>query len=310
VRNRRTLDEADEAARAAVGEIYRRSAARFWLPTFFLDRERRDAMRGLIAFFVIATDAIAKAPTSDCCSSDGGGGVTGLLGMRIESLCSQSIQLPPIEERDPYLHVLHAMSRAVQRFQIPQSYLLDWLEGMQRDRATLRYATWSALQRHFHAVHGSMALAATAILGVTRSDARESILHLASAAALSDALLRIREDANAGRIYLPLEDLAAHRHSERDLLAGIANESFESVIQFERQRAIQLLDCGASIVPWLGSDGARIAASLAIARIRGQLLASQSGSVGVFKHAWRLMRQRRETAPAVPSSPASTTPTR
>lgn len=62
----------------------------------------------------------------------------------------------------------------------------------------------------------------------------------------------VGEDALAGRIYLPLDDLERFGCGEEDLLAPLANHPLREVVAFESERARALL-----------SDGAPLAATLA-----------------------------------------------
>jgi phytoene synthase len=286
-----------------VDAICRTRGRRFWIPTFFLRAEQREAMRAMIAFFAIAGEAIDNAAQKggEGCSSDAGK-VCGLLRERIGSLYDEHVDFGPVEERDPYLHVLEAFATTIRRFEIPQQLLLDWLEGRQRDLQTLRYATWNALQRHFHAVQGSMALAATCILGVTRSDAREMVMDLAAAAGLNDGIVNVQFDAMRGRVYLPLEDLTHFGYSERELLEDVQSDAREQLLQFEIQRAKELHARGEALIPWLGSAPARVAASIAVA---GIVEMDRQSAARRLLHALRLMRQRAEMPAGSPDSPSS-----
>ncbi|PRX45912.1 squalene synthase HpnC [Prauserella shujinwangii] len=58
----------------------------------------------------------------------------------------------------------------------------------------------------------------------------------------------VAEDAEAGRIYLPQEDLERFGVAEEDLRAPTANRAVRALVGFEVQRAVALLDTGAELV--------------------------------------------------------------
>jgi phytoene/squalene synthetase len=198
------------------------------------------------------------------------------------------------------------MVQTFQRFEIPRNYLFIWIDGVINDQSTSRYATWNALERHCHETHGSLALAAAAILGVTRSDAPPLLLNLASGIRLIEILTRLKRDVSAGTIYLPLADLAQHRYSERELLAHTVNDKLRRLIQFEAARARALLDAGESIIPWLAGDGSRVAAAALLTPYRDVLTRidrpdfdlfsdspiSPSSSLRRLPAIWRLARRQ------------------
>jgi phytoene synthase len=54
---------------------------------------------------------------------------------------------------------------------------------------------------------------------------------------LTNILRDIREDAERGRIYLPLEDLRRFKYTEEELKNGVVNENFLALMRFEAGRA-------------------------------------------------------------------------
>jgi phytoene synthase len=62
-------------------------------------------------------------------------------------------------------------------------------------------------------------------------------LHLGIALQLTNILRDVRDDLEHGRIYLPLEDLAAAGCTEQDLAVGQVTEPVKRLLVFEYQRA-------------------------------------------------------------------------
>jgi phytoene/squalene synthetase len=247
----------DRLAQFAVRVVCRRRLPHIHFATHFLKSPKREGIRALAAFVTIAHDALAPTAAGEtCCSSSD---VAPLLGEQIARIYSNALELPNSEFRDPSQHVLHAFRCAAQSFEIPQQHLINWLDATVASRSVLRYATWSSLEQRIHQASGSLALAAAAILGVTRSDATPLILNCATAIDLITILARVSTDRAAGRISIPVADLAQHRYSERRLLAGEPSDNFANLIRALGSRACALLNDGRALIPWLAGDGSRAA---------------------------------------------------
>jgi phytoene synthase len=133
---------------------------------------------------------------------------------------------------------------------------------------------------------------------------------MGNAMKLTSILRDVKEDWRRGRVYLPLEDLARFRYSERDLAAGVVNDNFRELMRFEIARARKMYREAADGVCWLAGDGSRLAASVAAVVHAGTLNAIERQGYDVFSRraqltpsqkfrrlpaAWRLARRRAET---------------
>jgi phytoene/squalene synthetase len=106
---------------------------------------------------------------------------------------------------------------------------------------------------------------------MTHSDGAAHALAVGRATRLTQVLHDLGRDVAAGRILLPLEDLARFKYSEREMLRRVVNDDFREVVRFEVARARQLFRDGAAGACWLAGDGSRVAAatfvSLQLARV-------------------------------------------
>ena len=75
------------------------------------------------------------------------------------------------------------------------------------------------------------------ILGCRDAGARDYALHLGVALQLTNILRDVKGDLERGRVYLPLEDLAACGCTVDDLAAGVVTEPVRQLIAFECRRA-------------------------------------------------------------------------
>jgi len=87
------------------------------------------------------------------------------------------------------------------------------------------------------------------IFGCQQPGARDYALHLGIALQLTNILRDVKSDLERGRIYIPLEDLAACGCSVEDLVAGRMSEPVRRVIEFECHRARELYRRAAEVRP-------------------------------------------------------------
>jgi phytoene synthase len=124
---------------------------------------------------------------------------------------------------------------------------------------------------------------------------------------LTQALLDLKQDVARDAIYLPLEDMARFRYSERELAAGLVNGNLRELVRFEVGRARRLLGEAARGLCWVAGDGSRLTAATLAAWSAGVLDAIERGGYDVLTRrvlltrgqklrrlplAWRLARRR------------------
>jgi phytoene synthase len=343
-----TNDPADAPAFRAAHEVCRRHGGDFYFASAFLPRAKRDAAHAVYAFCRMVREAIdvpgegagagawgmrhrPLGPASSqpvatggssggsCCSAHPLDERVALFRERLDEIYAGRIELPSPHSRSEAQHTLHAFSLAVERYNIPRQYFVDLAEGCRRDRVVSRYATWSSLQGHCHAVAGSVAVAVGCVFGFTSSGATEHALKLGAAIRLTRILQDLKPDHGRGTLYLPLEDLASFRYGERDLAAGVVSQNFRDLMQFEIARARLLYREAAGGLRWVAGDGSRLAASAFVALSAGVLDAIERQGCDVFTRraalttgqklrrlplAWRLARRPGGATPAVTSAPA------
>ena len=123
----------------------------------------------------------------------------------------------------------------------------------------------------------------------------------------------LKSDAAAGRVYLPLQDLARFRYSERELFNGIVSDCFRDMMKFQIARAQRLLDEGATAIGWIAGDGSRLAAATIVESCRGTIEKLEAVGGNAFEHppkflstrsaiqrlagAWRLARRGPQVEP-------------
>jgi phytoene synthase len=279
----------EQPAFAAARDVCRRQMRGYYFAGAFLPKEKRDGVCAAIAFCRMISAAFDAAPDSlDACMS--------LLRDRLDEIYSDRLDLPQEQFRSQEQHILRAISLVTSRYEIPQQYFLDFALGQQMSATIVRFPTWSSLEKFCYHTSGVVALILGCILGLTHSDVKRQAIQLGSAIRFTNILRDVKRDFSRGRIYLPLEDLARFKYSERDLAAGVVNNQFKELIKFEIDRARNLFREGADAITWLAGGGSRFAASLVVIEQLDQLYDMETGSnffrlLTILPRAWKLARR-------------------
>ena len=165
---------------------------------------------------------------------------------------------PPSAFPPPPSALLPALADTVRRFHIPREHLDAVIDGVEMDLAPRRYATFDELERYCERVASAVGLACIHIWGFRGPGAFEPARQAGVALQLTNILRDVKEDAAAGRVYLPLADLRECGYLEEDLRAGTANDAFIRLMQLEIERAKRFYRGGAELWDQLQPDGRRI----------------------------------------------------
>jgi phytoene synthase len=105
--------------------------------------------------------------------------------------------------------VFVAFQHVVKRYAIPSHYALELLEGMAMDVAKQTYATLPDLMLYCYRVAGTVGLMMCHIMRVSDPRALAHACDLGSAMQLTNISRDVLDDVAMGRVYLPLDWLAA-----------------------------------------------------------------------------------------------------
>lgn len=143
----------------------------------------------------------------------------------------------PMPGTDP--PILPALAHTVRTFKIPRQHLDDALEGVAMDLATSDYATFEDLRAYCYRVASTVGLCCLHIWGFDSGDGHAERMAESCGLAfqLTNIVRDVREDAQRGRVYLPLEDLDRFRVDRHALAAECANARVKDLLAFECARA-------------------------------------------------------------------------
>ena len=140
----------------------------------------------------------------------------------------------------------HPISRAVvdtvRRWDIPLSHVEDFLASMRMDLTVTEYATYDDLLVYVHGSAAVIGLQMVPLLEpvVPREVAEPYAADLGIAFQLSNFIRDVGEDLRRGRVYLPMEDLAAFGVTREHLEAGVVDGPVRRLLAFEVARTREL----------------------------------------------------------------------
>jgi phytoene synthase len=226
----------DQEAERFCREMARREAKNFYWGFISLPHEQRMAIYALYDFARQVDDEVDSAPRPE------------LIPEKLSAQRDRVTKAEHLPENDPVMYVL---SRAVERYSIPEAELLALIDGVEMDCTKTRYATWSELREYCTLVASIVGRMCVRIFGFDDPQALDRADDLGLALQLTNIMRDVREDAAMGRVYLPQEDMARFGISERALLAGNPGEGWEQLVAFETQRARAFFESGYQVLAYI-----------------------------------------------------------
>jgi len=125
----------------------------------------------------------------------------------------------------------------ISRFELPRLPFEDVIDGVAMDLDKTRYNTFMELFEYCRRVASAVGMICIRIFGCRSERAKDYALNLGVALQLTNILRDVKGDHARGRVYLPLEDLAAAGCTVEDLATGRMSDPVRRLIRFECERA-------------------------------------------------------------------------
>ena len=153
----------------------------------------------------------------------------------------------------PTIPALRAFCDAMHIVSMDLSEPLSFLDAMEMDLHVARYDTYEDLRDYMRGSAVAVGHMMCDLLGCPGTDdIRRASAALGEAMQMTNFLRDVGEDVRRGRIYLPLEDLAAFDLTEQDILDETISDRFVRMMQFEIDRTRMLYsvaDQGIRLIP-------------------------------------------------------------
>ena len=269
-------------------KLTRARARNFYYGFLLLPKPRRDAFCAVYAFMRYCddvADGADSAPVKATLLREW----KEALGRALEGNYGDSLILP-------------AFHAAVRRYAIPPEYFYELIAGAEMDLDIRSYRTFADLYQYCYRVASAVGLCSVHILGfhvpgfedpaAGKLAAKKLAEDCGIAFQLTNILRDLREDAQSGRIYLPLEDLERFEYSVEELRAGVYNAQFLNLMRFEIERARSYYDRADGLIEMVEPES-RPALWTLISIYRGILSRIESSGGDVFTHAAALSRREK-----------------
>ena len=240
------MNEVEESYQWCV-EVARTQAKNFYYSFLLLSLPQREAMCAIYAFMRQADDLSDDESLS---IADRRVALDGWLANWHQALAGAPTSDP----------VFVALLDAQCRFAIPPQLLDQLVQGTATDLEPrfAAYATFADLYRYCYLVASVVGLVCIRIFGYQDPRAEKLAEETGIAFQLTNILRDVREDAERGRLYLPLEDLERYGVSAKSM-TGISNgrqltPEQRQVLAIQAERAGQFYKSAEALLPLISPD--------------------------------------------------------
>jgi phytoene synthase len=210
--------------------VARKRAKNFYYSFLLLEKPQRDAMCAIYAFMRYCDD-LSDDPAH-----------TDKKRLR-QSVAEWRMELNRALAGEVTGNILWpAFHDTVQRYKIPHRFFHEMIDGILSDLEPREMRTFEELYRYCYQVASVVGLTIIHIFGFENMRALLLAERCGVAFQLTNILRDVREDAELGRVYLPLEDLARFGVTTEQLRSGIEDEKFRALMRFEAGRAHEYFD--------------------------------------------------------------------
>ena len=232
-----------------------RSGSSFYYSFMFLPTDRRRAITALYAFCREVDDVVDEIREATVARA---------------KLAWWREEITRLEAGTPQHPVTRALAPHMAAFSLGCPQLREIVDGMQMDLDQNRYLDYEGLQLYCHRVAGVVGILAASIFGASHPDTLRYAAKLGLAFQLTNIIRDVREDANLGRIYLPLSELQQFGVSVHDVLSVRPSPGFAALMQFQHARAVEAYREALALLPDI--DRSRQRPGLIMASIYATLL--------------------------------------
>ncbi len=226
------LDEAYEVCE----RLTRESNSSFYYAFLTLPIEQRRAIFATYAFCRLCDDIVDEPDRA---------------GDPVTELAEVRSNLNDAYSGDETGAIWTAIADSQRRFGIGKSHYTALIEGCEMDLTQSRYANFNELAEYCKKVASAPGLVCIEVCGYEEQIAVQHAIDLGIAMQLTNITRDVAEDAANGRIYIPQDEIVRFGYSEEELLAGIVNNNFRRLIEFQVKRAREYFERGNRLFPLL-----------------------------------------------------------
>ncbi|HEY4613474.1 MAG TPA: squalene synthase HpnC [Bacteroidota bacterium] len=212
----------------------------FPVASFFLPRDKRKYVAAIYAFARTADD-FADEP-----------GMTP--AERIEAINDWDEQLLLSRNVSPRHPVFIALSKTIERFEIPVELLRNLLQAFRSDVTTNRYETFEQVLQYCQYSANPVGRLVLLLFNYRSEELMAYSDSICTALQLANFWQDLSVDLQKNRVYLPQEDFRRFRYAEEKLLAREYNNEFRNLMVFQVKRTEELFRKGKPLLSEVGKD--------------------------------------------------------
>ncbi|MEJ2434303.1 MAG: presqualene diphosphate synthase HpnD [Pseudolabrys sp.] len=211
-----------------------KSGSSFYYSFLFLPATQRQAITALYAFCREVDDVV-----DECVDP----------GVARVKLHWWREEIERLYEARPQHPVAQALANALEHHDLPREQFQEIIDGMEMDLEQTRYPSYKELSLYCHRVAGVVGLLSAEVFGYQDRRTLKYAHELGMAFQLTNILRDVREDAERGRIYIPLDELARFGVGETEILQARPGAGFRDLMAFQGDRARQAYERAFELLP-------------------------------------------------------------
>jgi phytoene synthase len=137
----------------------------------------------------------------------------------------------------------------IEKYQLQYEHFDALIRGCEMDLDTFRYETMADMENYCYHVASVVGLLSIQIFGYQNPACKEYAVHLGKALQYTNILRDVRNDAERGRIYLPLEELRKYGVTEQEILEFKYTPKFRALAQSVGAQAREFYELARKTLP-------------------------------------------------------------
>ena len=210
------------------------SGSSFYYSFLFLPPEKKCAIISLYAFCREVDDIVDENLNAD---------------IALDKLNGWRDEIDRLFHANPQTQVGKALAQTVERFNLAAEYFHEIIDGMEMDLNKQTYRNFSELSLYCYRVASVVGLLAAEIFGYTDRNTLKYANDLGMAFQLTNILRDVKEDAERGRIYLPLDEMDEYGITGDMLSGNHTTPSMQNLFRLQAERARSYYDSALQHLP-------------------------------------------------------------
>ena len=144
--------------------------------------------------------------------------------------------------------VFVALQETIEQCQIPPEPFLDLISAFRQDQTKTRYRNFAEVLEYCRYSANPVGRLVLYVCGYRDPELQRLSDYTCTALQLANFWQDVARDSLIGRIYLPMDDMARHGYTERDLAASCFDRRFADLLREQVERTWQLFEQGLPLV--------------------------------------------------------------